>query len=100
MVRKQQRRSKSAVSTKPAKSFAQYDNRKFAVLLRGPGSRPVYGTARFQNDDQLGNILRIAIDDNCPGNPEIIVSEDHFNGLITQDIRHGCDYCLFLTPRN
>jgi len=97
MMRRQNPQTKSSTRRGKRKSFKIYDNCRFAVLLWGVRRQPLKGLARFQRDDRLGNILRIAIEDDCPGDPEIVVSEKEFNGLITEDVRHGCDYCLFLT---
>jgi hypothetical protein len=77
--------------------FSQYDNRRFSVFLDGlAASAPLQGTARFERDDVLGSILRIALDGDVPGAPDICVSEKHFGGLIVRDSRYGCDFSLIL----
>lgn len=79
------------------KAFAEYDKARFAVRIAAVGQQPLRGMAHFQRDDQLGNILRISLDGDLAGNPEIIVVEEQWNGLITSGDRYGCDFCLSLT---
>jgi hypothetical protein len=90
------KQNRSDSSWKSLASFKTYDNCRFVVRDERFGPEPLRGTARFQRDDDLGNILRIAIDGDFAGNPEIIVCENEWNGLITRDVRYGCDFCLFL----
>ena len=82
-------------ATKPASGFQRYDRCRVAVflapLLRG---EPLIGTAHFQRDDLLGNILRISLEGGSPGRPDIIVAENEWQGLITPGRAYGCDYCL------
>lgn len=85
-------------SARPAANLAPYDNARFVVFLGDvAGRRPLYGTARFQRDDALGNILRISLEGAGPGSPALIISEREWEGgVITRDYRHGADYCLIL----
>ena len=89
--------SKQATSrgSKRMSGFQRYDRCRFAIhlapLLRG---EPLIGTARFERDDLLGNILRIALEGDSPGRPDIIVAENEWQGLITPGRAYGCDYCL------
>ena len=86
-------------ATKPASGFQRYDRCRVAVfltpLLRG---QPLIGTARFERDDLLGNILRISLEGDSPGRPDIIVAENEWQGLITHGRSYGCDYRLSLIP--
>lgn len=91
-----ERERKSLPGNRSAPSFVSYDNCRFVVRHERFGREPLRGTAHFQRDDDLGNILRITLDGDLPGNPEIIVSEGEWNGLITSDSHYGCDFCLFL----
>lgn len=95
--------SKHATSraSRPASRFQRYDGCRFAVnlapLLRG---EPLIGTAHFQRDDLLGNILRISLTGDAPESPDIIVAENEWHGLITPGTPYGCDYCLSLIPQS
>ena len=85
--------------SKPASRFQRYDGCRFAILLallrRG---EPLIGTARFERDDLLGNILRISLEGDFSGQSDIIVAENEWQGLITHGRSYGCDYCLSLIP--
>jgi hypothetical protein len=72
-------------------TFLRYDKRRFAIPM---GDRLVRGTAHYERDDQLGPVLRIVLDEPALGNPEIIVSESDWRGLILPDTQYGCDFCL------
>jgi hypothetical protein len=73
----------------------QYDSARFAVFLGNVAEqKPLHGLARFERDDELGNILRITLPG--PGSPSLIISEREWDGLITPDCEHGADYCLIL----
>ena len=86
-------------ASKLASRFQRYDRCRFAIhlapLLRG---EPLIGTARFERDDLLGNILRISLEGDSPGRPDIIVAENEWQGLITHGRSYGCDYRLSLIP--
>ena len=78
-------------------SLAEYDRARFAIFLGGVvRNEPLCGRAVYQNDADLGNILRIALEGDMPGRPELIVAEREWRGLITPDCQHGCDYCLIV----
>lgn len=91
-------RRSSLDSGRPAANLAAYDNARFVVFLGDVTERrPLYGRARFQRDDMLGNILRIPLEEAGPGAPALIISESEWErGVITRDYRHGADYCLIL----
>ncbi len=77
--------------------FSAYDLARFAIFLGGlVRDEPLRGTAAYQHDTDLGDILRISLDGDIPGRPEIIVAENEWRGLITPDYQYGCDYCLIL----
>jgi hypothetical protein len=85
-----------AGKSKTRRSFSQYDNRRFVVLLPDHvASGPLLGTAHFEHDAELGDVLRIALDGSQLGNPHIVLTEDGFSGLILPDDRYGCDFCVF-----
>ena len=62
------------------------------------GAKPLLGAARYERDDVLGNVLRIEIEGNLPGNPHMLLVEDEWNGLITPDTQYGCDFCVTQLP--
>ena len=71
------------------------DLRRVAVVLEIEGNKVVCcGKAYYESDRSLGDVLRIAIDDE-PGQ-EFILSESDWDGVIQVDDRYGCDYCVFL----
>lgn len=87
----------SKPTVRPESRLQRYDGFRFAILaspLLGP--EPFVGRASFQRDDLLGNILRISLEGNFAGAPEIIVAEKDWQGLITSGQAYGCDYCLSL----
>lgn len=97
-VETQQNSRSSSTRRRSSVPFASYDNARFVVFLGDVADgRPLRGTARFQRDDTLGNILRISLDEAGPGSPAIIVTEKEWDGVITPDFRHGVDYCLILS---
>jgi hypothetical protein len=59
---------------------------------------PFVGTARYERDDLLGNVLRISLEGKLPGNPHILLVENEWHGLITADTEYGCDYNVVLLP--
>jgi hypothetical protein len=78
-------------------SLKKYHKRRFAVLLGPVASHgPLRGTAHFEHDQELGNLLRITLDGDSLGSPVIVVREEGFSGIILPDERQGCDHCLRL----
>jgi hypothetical protein len=85
-------------TTKVAERFERFDGVRFAIVMPQVRREPFRGVARYERDDLLGNVLRIAVDGKSPGNPEILLTEDDWQGLITPDAKYGCDYCVVLLP--
>ena len=77
-----------------SRRFAQYDGRRFVFVAPQFKWGLLRGTARYERDDLLGNVLRIPVEGDSPGKPEIVLAEDDWNGLITKDAQYGCDYCV------
>jgi hypothetical protein len=72
----------------------QLDQKTLAVeLIIGGEIRILRGAARFVNDPDLGNCLRIAIDDM---DTELLLRASEWTGSIAVDDRHGCDYRIRL----
>ncbi len=91
------RKDSAHESKNGAPNFVRYDNRRFAVLLGGHAAKePLRGTAHFERDQELGNVLRIDLDGDLLGSPVIVVCERDFSGLILPDESCGCDYRLVL----
>ena len=77
--------------------LAPYDNARLVIFLGDVSAgKRLRGKARFERDDVLGNILRIALEGVGPGSPELIVSEADWDGVIARDFQYGADYCLIL----
>ena len=71
------------------------DGRSVAVILRQAGREFVIrGTAMFQRDDALGNILRITVPDDQHAETALIISEQDWQGRIIPDVTYGCDLCI------
>lgn len=82
-----------------AARFERFDGCRFAVVFPQISGKLV-GTATFERDDLLGNVLRIPIEAKSPGNPQILLAEDEWGELITPDSKYGCDYCVVLLQEN
>lgn len=78
--------------------LSEFDGQSVAVILRKKGRREIVmrGTAAFVRDDAVGNSLQIALNDDQPGQPLVILSEEEWNGRIIPDFHHGCDFCLVI----
>ena len=81
-----------------AKGFKRYDGHRFAIVLPALRDRSFRGTACYQLDDSLGPVLRIRIEGDVLGDPEILLVERDWNGLITEDSQYGCDFSVTLLP--
>jgi hypothetical protein len=53
----------------------------------------VVGHARWENDADLGNVLRITVDD-LHGVHEVLIAATQWNGAVVDGGEYGCDYCL------
>ena len=75
--------------------FRAYHGKRIAVHLADFGAdRPLIGIGCFEVDEKLGNILRIKPEESLLGDPAILVAEAGFSGVILQDTRYGCDFCI------
>ena len=97
-MRTQASRNTERKTTRGVRAFERYDGRKFAIVGPQFGTKPLRGIARYERDDFLGSTLRIPVDGNCPGKPEILLAEKEWNGLITEGSQYGCDFCVMLLP--
>ena len=78
-------------------SLSEFDGQSMAVILPSGGKRIVLrGTAYYVRDTAAGNSLHIQLDENEPGRPVLIFSEDEGRGRIIPDFHYGCDFCLVL----
>ena len=65
--------------------FSSLNGSSVAVILQQGAKQFVQrGTAVFQWDDALGNLLIIALTDPQPGDPKVIISEREWKGRIVQ----------------
>ena len=97
-MKTQASKSTKGKTTKVNRAFKGYDGRRFAIVGPQFGKSPLRGIARYERDDLLGNTLRIPVEGNCPGKPEILLAEKEWNGLILEGSRYGCDFCVMLLP--
>ena len=81
--------------------LSRFDGYRIAVmLLHGSRHRVITGTARFKQEKSLGNVLRIRVEDDEFGDPEVVISEDDWTGQFAVDRLFGCDYFILLQARN
>ena len=77
-----------------------FDGKRIAIVLRRDDHTSVlHGTATYERDQKLGNILTIHIDTGrgeTQGNPELVIAEDRWRGKLVADTQHGCEYKLEL----
>jgi hypothetical protein len=77
--------------------LSAFDGHRIAVVIEQTNSKTVLrGTASFVRDDTVGNALRIRLDDEEPGHPILMISEDQWDGRIIPDFHHGCSFCLIV----
>lgn len=75
--------------------LSRLDGRSVAVILRQAEREFVIrGTAVFQRDDALGNVLCITVGDEQTSDPRLIISEGDWKGRIIPDVKYGCDLCI------
>ncbi len=74
-----------------------YDGQRIAVILDQDRQRIVLqGTATFTQDEALGSVLNILLDNDEPGCPVLVISEAEWGGRIIPDFHHGCQFSLIL----
>lgn len=77
----------------------QLDQHTVAVEIAFPAEiRILRGSGVYCQDPELGDCLRITVDDPACGSLEILLRQREWAGPITVDDRHGCDYRLRLDP--
>jgi len=75
--------------------FSRFHQELVSVLLKKPERDFVFvGVAKFQRDDQLGNILLIEPANSQPGNPHLILTEKGWKGRIIPDLHDGGRFCF------
>lgn len=78
-------------------SLVDYDSKRFAVCLPLENQPHIFrGLAQYAQDTDLGPILRIEIASPGETGFAIIVEQARWQGSITPDREHGCDF--FLNP--
>ena len=84
-------------NTKQRVDLSAFDGHRIAVVIEQTNHKTVLrGTAVFVRDESVGNTLRIRLDDEEPGHPVLMISEDQWDGRIIPDFHHGCSFCLFV----
>ncbi len=77
-------------------SLEQLNQRRVAVEIAIAGDvRVLHGAADYIRDPHLGECLRIVTGD-ADGNAELLLRTSEWNGTISVDDRHGCDYRIQL----
>jgi hypothetical protein len=77
----------------------QLDQRTVAVEIAFPTeTRVMRGSGVYCQDADLGDCLRITIEDPACGTLEILLRQNEWASPIAVDDRHGCDYRLRLDP--
>ena len=84
-------------NTKQRVDLSAFDGHRIAVVIESKNHKTVLrGTAVFVRDETVGNSLRIRLDDEEPGHPVLMISEDQWDGRIIPDFHHGCSFCLIV----
>jgi hypothetical protein len=84
-------------NTKQRVDLSAFDGHRIAVVIESKNHKTVLrGTAAFVRDEAVGNSLRIQLDDEEPGQPVLMISEDQWDGRIIPDFHHGCSFCLIV----
>ena len=76
------------------------DGSRIAVLIPHIRREPFRGTARYERDGRLGNVLRITLEDSRSDALHVLLAEDQWQGAISADLTYGCDYSLSLLPED
>lgn len=82
--------------------FAQFNGKRIAIVLMYR-KRPTmfWGRSRFEDNEQLGPILRVRLTSvSGAGETDMIISEKEWNGRIVPDSHYGCDYCFIPANRS
>lgn len=66
-------------------------------------ARAFCGSAQYDRDPDLGNVLRVRVDqphdsENAVGTTELIIAEREWDGEIVPDNEYGCDFCFRPSP--
>ena len=84
--------------------LSRYDGKRLAIVIahQGDTSQIVRGTACFEFDEMLGNLLRVRVTSEDAttlegqGDPSFVFYEQLGDFKIRPDQEFGCDYCLSL----
>lgn len=80
-------------------SLRQLDQKTVALEVAfQDGIRVLKGVGIYGEDAELGDCLRITIDDPDSGQIEVLLRQSEWAGPILVDDRHGCAYRLRLEP--
>ena len=84
--------------------LTMYHGKHIAVVIRRGGCHQVFRcTAVFQQDEDLGPIVRIPLEDEgeaLPGNPAFILKGSEASGCLVEDDRYGCDFLIDVGIKN
>jgi len=77
-----------------------YHGKRIAVVVNRAGvARVFFGLAALEQDEDLGRILRISLQqEGCraAGDPAFILQENAAANCLVADNRYSCDFCLNL----
>ncbi len=74
--------------------LSPYDGKRIAIVMRFREAHHVLrGRARYIQQQLHSNQMRIALD-GADGNPEFVIHENQWDGVIQPDNEFGCDYWL------
>jgi hypothetical protein len=75
--------------------FSSLDGRSVTLILRQEGRQILWlGTAEFQRDDALGNVLVITPKVPQVGDARVILRESDWKGRIIPDLEYGSELCI------
>ena len=77
-------------------SFSQYDKASITVVLDQALEIVCSGVARYELDENLGCVLRIRSGGEA-GRPEVILSEQKWQGKIVAGAEYGTEFCFVPT---
>ena len=76
-------------------NLSQYHEKQMAVVFTVQGKpRVVKGRAQFGQVPGIGNVLRIKVEEDESGQPEIVLAEQKWSGSIDPDTQYGCDFVV------
>ena len=79
-------------------SLRIYDGKRVAVVLNSDAASVVVkGTARYEEDEFLGQVLRVLVEQSDSTAPpaDVLIAESEWNGEIKGGDEYDCEFCFF-----